>query len=55
MPSDCWSEDTRGARTFGELPQKCRDYIYALETLLGRPVGLISVGPDRDETIYRYK
>ncbi len=50
-----WHEDTRGARTFAELPQRCRDYIYALETLLGRPVGLVSVGPDRDETIYRYK
>lgn len=50
-----WTEDPRRARTFGELPQKCREYIEAIEHRIGRPVGLVSVGPDRDETIYRYR
>ncbi len=50
-----WSEDTRGARHFADLPRRCREYIDHIESLLGRPVGLVSVGPDRDETIYRYR
>ena len=50
-----WSEDTRQARRFEELPERCREYIEGIEALLGRPVGLVSVGPDREETIYRYR
>ena len=50
-----WTEDARAARRFGDLPSKCREYIEAIESLIGRPVGLVSVGPDRDETLYRYR
>ena len=50
-----WTEDTRGARRFGDLPVRCREYIERIEELVGRPVGLISIGPDREETIYRYR
>ncbi len=50
-----WREDTRGARRFSDLPARCIEYIEFIESLLGRPVGLVSVGPDRDETIYRYR
>ena len=50
-----WEEDTRQARRFEELPIRCREYIEGIEALLGRPVGLVSVGPDRNETIYRYR
>ena len=50
-----WSEDTRKARRFDDLPTRCREYIEGIEALLGRPVGLVSVGPDRQETIYRYR
>lgn len=48
-----WQENTRGARRFADLPVRAREYIEAVEAILRRPVGLISVGPDRDDTIYR--
>lgn len=50
-----WSEDPRAARRFADLPTNCKNYIGAIEQIIGRPVGLVSVGPDRDETIYRYR
>ncbi|MFH0944044.1 MAG: adenylosuccinate synthase [Planctomycetota bacterium] len=50
-----WGEDTRQACRFEDLPARCREYIEGIEALLGRPVGLVSVGPDRKETIYRYR
>lgn len=50
-----WTEDARKARRFADLPARCREYIEAIESLIGRPVGLVSVGPDRDETLYRYR
>ena len=48
-----WSEDISGCRTFEELPANARAYVDRIETLLGGPVELISIGPGRDETIAR--
>ncbi|MEI7837503.1 MAG: adenylosuccinate synthase, partial [Planctomycetota bacterium] len=46
-----WSEDITSCRTFDQLPRAARDYVSRLEVLLGRPVGFISVGPGREQTI----
>jgi len=46
-----WQEDITGARTVDDLPQNARDYVNRIAELLNRPIGLISVGPDREETI----
>ena len=46
-----WSEDITGCQTFNQLPLAARDYVSRLEVLLGRPVGFISVGPGREQTI----
>jgi len=48
-----WSEDLRGVRRFEELPVNARDYVERIESLLGVPVSIIGVGPDRAETIVR--
>jgi len=48
-----WKENISGIRKFGELPVTLRDYIRFTEDNTGIPVGLISVGPDRNETIVR--
>ena len=48
---DGWTEDIRGARRITDLPLKTRRYIERLEELSGVKLVLISVGPDRDETI----
>lgn len=48
-----WSGDISGCRAYGDLPQAARDYIGRIEELLGIPVRIVSVGPDRDQTILR--
>jgi adenylosuccinate synthase len=47
----CWKAPIGPARRFGDLPAEAREYVERVEQLLGRPVGLISVGPDRQETV----
>ncbi len=46
-----WTEDVAGARTLDALPETARAYIRRIEELAGVPVTLVSVGPDREETI----
>lgn len=48
-----WMEDTTGCRTWESLPEKCRNYILELEKLIGAPITLVSVGPERDQLIIR--
>jgi adenylosuccinate synthase len=46
-----WDEAVREARELAALPKNARAYIDAIAELTGVPVGLVSVGPGRDETI----
>jgi len=50
---DPWPDDISGARTFDALPAAARAYVRRVEELVGAPVRLISVGPDREQTIRR--
>ncbi len=46
-----WSESTRGARSWAELPANAIKYVRRVEELIGAPVALLSTSPDRDDTI----
>ena len=48
-----WDEDVSAMREWVELPDNARRYIERIEALVEVPVHLISIGPGRDETIYR--
>jgi adenylosuccinate synthase len=48
-----WKDDISGCRDFGALPEAARDYVKTVEELTGVPVKIISVGPDREQTIIR--
>ena len=48
-----WEQDTSGIRDFKDLPKAAQDYILYIEDVLDCPVGIVSVGPSRDQTIYR--
>ncbi len=48
-----WHEDISRARTMDDLPQAARQYLEAMEETVGVPIELISVGPDRTQTIIR--
>ena len=46
-----WPEDIRGVRRFADLPGVTQTYLQRIEELAGVPIQLVSVGPDREETI----
>jgi adenylosuccinate synthase len=48
-----WEEDISGIREFNELPEALKEYIKFIEKQTGVPVTMVSVGPDREETIFR--
>ncbi len=48
-----WDENIEQADSWDALPKAARDYITRLEQLANVPVSIISVGPDREQTIIR--
>ncbi len=48
---DGWDEDISTVREFGDLPQEARDYIRRIEDITGVEPVIVSVGPDREETL----
>jgi adenylosuccinate synthase len=48
-----WKEDISGIRDYNKLPDSLKKFIEFIEKNTGVPVTLISVGPDRSETIFR--
>ncbi|MEX0677872.1 MAG: adenylosuccinate synthase [Pirellulales bacterium] len=47
-----WRQDITEIRTLADLPKPARIYLSRLSELIGRPVEVISVGPDREQTIF---
>jgi adenylosuccinate synthase len=47
-----WQQSTEGIRNFDELPQAAREYLRFLEAESGARIGMVSTGPDRDQTMY---
>ena len=48
-----WKCDLRDCRKYEDFPAKFKEYVEFIERETGVPVKIISVGPDRDETIVR--
>jgi adenylosuccinate synthase len=48
-----WQEDISSCSDFHSLPKAAQNYVLRVEELLGVPISLVSVGPDRDQTIRR--
>ena len=46
-----WSESTRGARSWAQLPANAVKYVRRIEELIGAPVALLSTSPEREDTI----
>lgn len=51
MPS--WKEDISSCKSFEELPIEAQNYIKKIEELSGIFFAIVSVGPDREQTIIR--
>ena len=47
-----WEQDITGIGKMGDLPDGARRYLDRLSELVGRPVEVISFGPDREQTVF---
>ncbi len=47
-----WQRDITKVRAMADLPAEARNYLARLSELIGRPVEVVSVGPDREQTIF---
>jgi adenylosuccinate synthase len=50
---DGWKEDISERRKYDDLPLNLKKFIEFIENQTGLPVTMVSVGPDREETIFR--
>jgi len=48
-----WDEPIHGVRSLADLPENARRYVSAIEAHAGVPIVLVSVGPERSQTIER--
>ncbi len=46
-----WSETTRGARSWADLPATAVKYVRRIEELIGAPVSMLSTSPEREDSI----
>jgi adenylosuccinate synthase len=46
-----WGEDISHCRMRGDLPETARDFVEFIESEVGAPLCMISVGPERDQAI----
>ncbi len=46
-----WRQDTAGVRHFEDLPVEAQSYVRFIEDVLGVPICLVSVGPEREQAI----
>jgi adenylosuccinate synthase len=47
-----WRTDVGGCRRWQDLPRAAREYLEFLSRRLETPIGMVGVGPERDQTIF---
>jgi adenylosuccinate synthase len=48
-----WSETISGITSYSRLPRNVKNYLRRIEQLTGAPIDIVSVGPDREQTIVK--
>ncbi|MGE5612004.1 MAG: adenylosuccinate synthase [Bacillota bacterium] len=48
-----WKGNIQGCRRFEELPKEAQQYVKRIEQLIGAPIKIVSLGPERSATIIR--
>ncbi len=48
-----WNCDISGCSQYNELPEEAKNYIRFIENQIGIPISIISVGPKRNQTVFR--
>ncbi|MBC2856468.1 MAG: adenylosuccinate synthase [Cetobacterium sp.] len=47
-----WTEDITQIKEYDLLPENCKKYLKRMEEILGCPITVVSVGPDRTQNIF---
>jgi len=47
-----WKKSTRGVEAYSDLPPEAKAYLRRIEELCGIPAAIISVGPEREKTLW---
>ena len=47
-----WNVDVSNVRKLDDFPSNARRYIDRISELISVPIGVLSVGPDREQTIF---
>ena len=48
-----WMTDISAVKQYDNLPENCKKYLSRLEEILEVPISIVSVGPDRSQTIFK--
>ena len=48
-----WKKATAGITSFEKLPQRAQEYLQFIEKETGAKIGMVSTGPERDQTIFK--
>jgi adenylosuccinate synthase len=46
-----WQKDTKQIRAFEDLPPQAKAYVQRIQELVGCPIDMVSVGPEREQAI----
>ena len=50
---DGWKEDISDIRDYNKLPKNTKQYVAAIEEILEQKINIVSVGPNRSQTIFK--
>lgn len=50
---DGWESSTVGAKNWGDLPRKARDFLDKISDFVGTPVAMVGTGPNRDNVVIK--
>lgn len=48
-----WKQDVSECKSYNELPDEAKEYIEYIEKEVGVPILIVSVGPERDKTLFK--
>lgn len=49
---DGWNQNLKNCRSFNDFPRETKQYLQFIESALKIPIDMISVGPEREETVW---
>jgi adenylosuccinate synthase len=47
-----WKEEITNVKKYADLPDNAQNYVQCIAKLIGKPVEIVSVGPDRSQTMF---